>query len=230
MERDIFLTISIFLVLVSGGLLFFKRPLTPFLKKAFLEEVIDELASKERVEEIRRQSGEWLEDAPGAIFLNKKVSSPLAEFPRKKRVLGEKTPREKWIEIDLTDQRLLAWERNKVVYSFPISSGKWAPTPQGTFRIWVKLRYSLMRGGSKEKGTYYYLPNVPYVMYFYKGYGIHGTYWHNNFGTPMSHGCVNLSIPDAATLFAWTDPLIPPDKWVAYPSKKNPGTKIVIHP
>ena len=49
----------------------------------------------------------------------------------------------------------------------------------------------------------YDLPNVPYVMYFYRGYGLHGTYWHNNFGTPMSHGCVNLTLADAKWLYEW---------------------------
>lgn len=52
-------------------------------------------------------------------------------------------------------------------------------------------------------GPGYYLPDVPYVMYFYRGYGLHGTYWHNNFGVPMSHGCVNLRTEDAAWLFDW---------------------------
>lgn len=50
-------------------------------------------------------------------------------------------------------------------------------------------------------GPDYYLPDVPYTMYFYKGYGIHGTYWHDNFGTPMSHGCVNMRTSEAAWLF-----------------------------
>jgi hypothetical protein len=63
------------------------------------------------------------------------------------------------------------------------------------YHIYTRLRYTDMAGPG------YYLPNVPYTMYFYKGYGVHGTYWHNNFGTPMSHGCVNLSIPDSEWLF-----------------------------
>lgn len=188
------------------------------------------MASNRKVEEIKRQTGKWMESASEAIFLNKPLSSPLTEFAEKeKRVLGEKAIQEKWIEVDLSDQHLKAWEGDKVVYDFLASSGKWAPTPQGSFKIWVKLRYALMSGGSKEKGTYYYLPNVPYVMYFYKGYGIHGTYWHNNFGTPMSHGCINLSIPDATALFTWADPFISSNEWVAYPSKENPGTKVIIH-
>ncbi|OQA18217.1 MAG: putative L,D-transpeptidase YciB precursor [Chloroflexi bacterium ADurb.Bin360] len=61
----------------------------------------------------------------------------------------------------------------------------------GTFSIYVKYLATPMSGPG------YYLPNVPHTMYFYRGYAIHGAYWHNNFGTPMSHGCVNLSLPDA---------------------------------
>lgn len=221
--------IAIFLFLTSVGLLFFRKPLTLYLAQAFLKGRAYDLASKAKIRQISQQTGEWMVGAPQAIFLNQKVASPLAQFPKEKRVLGEETGQEKWIEVDLSDQRLKAWQGNRLVYDFAISSGKWAPTPEGNFRIWVKLRYSLMQGGSKEDGTYYYLPNVPYVMYFYGGYGIHGTYWHNNFGVPMSHGCVNLSIPDAGVLFTWADPYIPPDKWVAYPSKENPGTKVVIH-
>jgi lipoprotein-anchoring transpeptidase ErfK/SrfK len=68
-----------------------------------------------------------------------------------------------------------------------------------------------MSGGSGA--DYYYLPNVPHVMYFYGGYGLHGTYWHNNFGTPMSHGCVNLSQTDAEWLYNWA----------------SVGTKVVTH-
>jgi lipoprotein-anchoring transpeptidase ErfK/SrfK len=110
-----------------------------------------------------------------------------------------------------------------------VSAGKWAPTPTGDFRIWIKLRYTLMHGGSKELHTYYYLPNVPYTQYFYKGFGLHGAYWHNNFGQPMSHGCVNLSIPDAEKLFYWTSPVLPEGKNQVTPTKDNPGTRVVIH-
>jgi hypothetical protein len=74
------------------------------------------------------------------------------------------------------------------------------PEPGGDGRwIYVKYEYADMIGPG------YYLPNVPYVMYFYDGYGLHGTYWHSNFGTPMSHGCINLTIPDSEWLFYWAD-------------------------
>jgi lipoprotein-anchoring transpeptidase ErfK/SrfK len=52
-------------------------------------------------------------------------------------------------------------------------------------------------------GPGFYLPDVPYTMYFYEGYGIHGTYWHNNFGHPMSHGCVNMRTSEAEWMFNW---------------------------
>lgn len=229
MKKDFCFAIAVFLFLLAGGLLFLKKPLTLFLTKAFLKETVYELAQKEVVEKIKKQTGRFDEHASQAIFLNKPVTSPLVKLPREERVLGEKTPEKKWIEVDIGNQRLKAHEEEQVVFDFPISSGKWAPTPQGDFRIWIKIRYSLMDGGSVEDGSYYYLPNVPYVMYFYGAYGIHGTYWHNNFGTPMSHGCVNLSMPDAAALFAWADPPLASDKTVAYPTQDNPGTKVVIH-
>ncbi|MCL5432588.1 MAG: L,D-transpeptidase [Patescibacteria group bacterium] len=122
------------------------------------------------------------------------------------QVLGES---DRWIEINLTQQRLYAWEGNNQVYNFLVSTGKWAPTPVGDYKVWIKLASTTMAGGSKALGTYYYLPNVPCTMYFYRGYGIHGAYWHNNFGQPMSHGCVNMRPSEACTLFNWSSVGIP---------------------
>jgi lipoprotein-anchoring transpeptidase ErfK/SrfK len=101
-----------------------------------------------------------------------------------------------WLDVDLSQQRMYAYEGDTLVNSFIVSTGTWqTPTVVGNFKVWVKLRASDMSGPG------YYLPDVPFVMYFYKDYGIHGTYWHNNFGTPMSHGCVNLSIADAEWVY-----------------------------
>jgi len=109
---------------------------------------------------------------------------------------GETASGTHWIDVDLSQQMVYAYAGDTVVNSFLVSTGTWmTPTVTGKYKIWIKLRYSDMSGPD------YYLPNVPYVMYFYKGYGLHGTYWHSNFGTPMSHGCVNLSIPDAEWLY-----------------------------
>ncbi len=105
---------------------------------------------------------------------------------------------EHWIDVNLTQQKVYAYEGNTVVNTFIVSTGTWQfPTVTGQYHIYVKLRYTDMAGPG------YYLPNVPYTMYFYEGYGLHGTYWHHNFGVPMSHGCVNLATPDAAWLYNW---------------------------
>jgi lipoprotein-anchoring transpeptidase ErfK/SrfK len=103
---------------------------------------------------------------------------------------------ERWIDVDISSQSVTAYEGSTPIRTFIVSTGTAAhPTVLGRYRIYVKLRYDTMSGPG------YYLPNVPYVMYFYQGYSLHGTYWHHNFGTPMSHGCVNMYTPDAEWTF-----------------------------
>ncbi len=105
---------------------------------------------------------------------------------------------ERWIDVDLSEQRVRAYKGKNLLNSFVVSTGTWrTPTVTGQYKIYVKYRYADMAGPG------YYLANVPYVMYFYKGYGLHGTYWHNNFGTPMSHGCVNFRTDDAGWVYNW---------------------------
>ncbi|MDW8325756.1 MAG: LysM peptidoglycan-binding domain-containing protein [Anaerolineales bacterium] len=104
----------------------------------------------------------------------------------------------KYFLVDLSEQRLYAFEGETLVRSTAVSTGRRrTPTVTGTFQIYAKYVSTRMRGPG------YDLPNVPYTMYFYKGYGLHGTYWHNNFGTPMSHGCVNMPTPEAEWAFNW---------------------------
>ena len=103
---------------------------------------------------------------------------------------------DRWVAVDLSAQRAYAYIGDQLQHGFLVSTGTWQhPTVTGTFHVYVKYKYADMTGPG------YYLPDVPNVMYFYKDYGLHGTYWHHNFGTPMSHGCVNFSIPDSAWLF-----------------------------
>lgn len=110
----------------------------------------------------------------------------------------------RWIDVNLSNQLLTAYEGTTPVLTTYISSGRWAyPTVTGQFRVW--LRYESQNMSGYRLGFDYYLPNVPYVMYFYRDYAIHGTYWHNNFGTPMSHGCVNMTIDQARWLYYWSD-------------------------
>jgi lipoprotein-anchoring transpeptidase ErfK/SrfK len=134
---------------------------------------------------------EILADTPTSEYVPPEPAQAQAQYPAK----GNGA---RWIDVDLSQQRVYAYEGDVVVNSFLVSTGTArTPTVTGKFKIWIKLRSTNMRGPG------YYLTNVPYTMYFYKGYGLHGTYWHNNFGTPMSHGCVNLSIPDAEWLYNW---------------------------
>ncbi len=183
------------------------------------------------------ETGEYVDTPQAAIFNNEPVVTKMAELIpsaealklEEGAVLGTATD-ERWIEINLTEQKLYAHNGDKIDYEFLISSGKWAPTPTGEFRIWSKYRYTKMSGGSKELHTYYYLPNVPYTQYFTSsGVGIHGTYWHNNFGQPMSHGCVNMATPDAEKMFYWTSPPVEQGQNIVYPTKEFPGTRVIVH-
>lgn len=118
-------------------------------------------------------------------------------LPRRPDIVADD---ERWIEVNLSLQQAYAWVGSQFVRGFIVSTGTARhPTVTGVYRIYVKYRYANMSGPG------YFLRDVPYVMYFYKGYGLHGTYWHNNFGTPMSHGCVNFRTEDAAWLFDWVE-------------------------
>lgn len=131
---------------------------------------------------------------------------------------------EKWIDVDLTHQWLTAYEGSTPVFQAVVSTGlPNTPTVVGQFRIYWKLSATDMIGPG------YNLPGVPYTMYFYRGYALHGTYWHNNFGQPMSHGCVNLRTEDAQWLFNWADPPLPSGNRFVKSSDANPGTLVVVH-
>jgi len=145
-------------------------------------------------------------------------------------------PADKRIEVDLTNQRVYAFEGDTKVFDFLVSTGRWGRTPTGTFTIWAKPKYTLMTGGSKALQTYYYLPNVPFVQFFYNneisklsGYSLHGTYWHSNFGHPMSHGCINMKTEEAEQLFYWTNPVFGESGWATYATASDPGTKVIIY-
>ncbi len=125
----------------------------------------------------------------------------------------------KWIEVDLTNQRVRAWERDRVVFTSTAATGRPAvPTLRGTFRTYMHLRYGDMAGWTPDRGSYS-LTNVPYIMYYDRGYAIHGTYWHQNFGTPQSAGCVNLPTSNAGWIYNWA-----PVGTLVYVHGRTPGT------
>lgn len=106
----------------------------------------------------------------------------------------------RYVDINLSEQTLYAFEGTTLVNQFLISSGKRGyETPTGEFSVWGKTRSQLMDGPD------YYLPNVPWISWFNGEISIHGTYWHHNFGHPMSHGCINASIADAKWIYEWDD-------------------------
>lgn len=139
-------------------------------------------------------------------------------------------PDERWIAVNLREQTLTAYEGSEMVYATLISSGlpRWQ-TITGLFRIWIKIKARKMSGGSLEGGDYYYLADVPWTMYFKGGYGLHAAYWHDDFGRPKSHGCVNLSPLDAYWLFQWATPDLSPDQPFLRSTPENPGTWVFVH-
>ena len=134
---------------------------------------------------------EIVSDVPTSQYVTPAVGSEQPLYPAEGN--GER-----WIDVNLSEQRVYAYEGDIVVSSFVVSTGvAQTPTVTGNYKIYVRVRVQDMSGPG------YYLTDVPYVMFFYGDYGFHGTYWHNNFGTPMSRGCVNLTIPDSEWLYSW---------------------------
>jgi lipoprotein-anchoring transpeptidase ErfK/SrfK len=139
----------------------------------------------------------------GQKIIPPKITTAMASLPQSPVLGANTTSGEKHIYIDLSTQTLYAYQGTTLVLKTLISSGKWRDTPTGNFHIWEKLLATRMSGG--EGADAYDLPNVPYVMYFYHDFGLHGAYWHDNFGHVMSHGCVNMRSVDAKVLFDWAD-------------------------
>lgn len=124
------------------------------------------------------------------------------------RIMQLQESSQRWIEIDLSRQKLVAWEGNKSVYAVNVSTGKSStPTRTGTFAIQTKHRVTRMTGDD------YDVPDVPYTMYYDGGMAIHGAYWHNLFGNPVTHGCTNVAVDHAKWLFNWA----------------SVGTPVVVH-
>ncbi|MEP7125581.1 MAG: L,D-transpeptidase [Byssovorax sp.] len=141
---------------------------------------------------------------------------------------------EKWIDVNITKQVLVAYEGTKAVYATLVSSGEAGlgdpetskSTKRGIFRIHTK--YISITMDSDTVGEEFELRDVPYVQYFENGFALHGSYWHDVFGQPKSHGCVNLAPEDARRLFWWSEPQVPPG-WHGV-ARSLTGTVVFIHP
>jgi hypothetical protein len=113
----------------------------------------------------------------------------------------------RWISINLYEQTLAVYEDGEMVYATLVSTGLdgWWTQP-GVFQVYEKLEADPMQGAfTADRSDYYYLEDVPWILYFDKARALHGAYWHNGYGYPRSHGCVNLSPADAHWLYNWAD-------------------------
>jgi hypothetical protein len=135
---------------------------------------------------------------------------------------------EKWLDINLSRQTLVAYVEDRPVYATAISSGKEGyETKAGIFRIYWKVTETDMKNevGADEQ---YLASSVPWSMFFWKGQALHGAYWHDDFGTPKSHGCVNLAPQDARYLFDWSSPSIPVGATYLWSGVNRPGLVLQV--
>jgi lipoprotein-anchoring transpeptidase ErfK/SrfK len=146
-------------------------------------------------------------------------------------------PNERWIDVNLTTQTVVAFEGDKAIYATLISSGRESKikdkdhrTPTGEWRIREKHITTTMDGDGSAAGDLpYSIEDVPYVMYFFRSYATHGAFWHANFGSQMSHGCVNLAPLDAKYLFFFADPPLPKGWHGVHATDASPGSRVVVH-
>lgn len=166
---------------------------------------IDELFHNQRLDilETRTVDGaRWYRIGPDRWVLGTWVAAATL----KARPAGIRA-NERWVGVNLGQQTAVAYEGDTPVYAAMVATGMPAtPTVQGVFRTWQRLADGKMSGGSAATGGYYYLEGVTWTCYFYSGYALHTAYWHDAFGRPRSHGCVNLSPYDAWWIFQWSAP------------------------
>jgi hypothetical protein len=167
--------------------------------------------------------GWWMRDLDGVVIRAGTPPSGLA-------------PGEKWIEVNLTAQTLVAYEGDKPVFATLVSSGRHNDedkardhrTPSGNFRIREKHISTTMDDDTATDGPYS-IEDVPWVMYFEKSYALHGAFWHSSFGQERSHGCINLTPHDAKELFGWVGPKLPEGWHSVRATEQNAGTRVIVH-
>ena len=175
----------------------------------------------------------YVEAKDGSWILDKHLAIAVKPSELPKFATGTK----KWIDISILGQTLLLYEGSKPVYATAVATGrdglgdpkKTFSTVRGTFKIRDKHVTTTM--DAHEVDNKFELRDVPWVQYFEAGYAIHAALWHDDFGRPRSHGCINLSPIDARRVFMWTDPPLPTD-WHGVTASENTGegTTVHIHP
>ncbi|MCB9566688.1 MAG: L,D-transpeptidase [Myxococcales bacterium] len=142
-------------------------------------------------------------------------------------------PWERWIDVSISKQMLVAYEGTRPVYVTLVSTGKKGTkeepfdTPTGRWRIYSKHISTTMDGNTASDGSYS-IQDVPWTMFFYGSYALHGAFWHRSFGRVRSHGCVNLGPSDARWLFFWTTPFLPDGWHGVHATDESPGTTVIV--
>lgn len=188
---------------------------------SFINKISKEVVIPERPRQVQDGTGTVLDEGQDGLGIDEKsltsqiitalggpgsapISLPVYDIPRgQKTVYPDAMPGRyagRYIDINLSQQKLYAFDGSALVNSFLVSTGKSGyATPTGEFHVYGKSRVTTMDGPG------YYLPGVEWVSWWSGDYSIHGTYWHHNFGHTMSHGCVNASNADAEWIYNWDD-------------------------
>jgi hypothetical protein len=186
--------------------------------------------SSVRVLEQREKSREvWLRIEGDAWLRGRDATWAVTRPPPAEALVDER-----WIDVDLARQVVTAYRGGEPQFSLLASTGRGPAgselaTPPGVHRLWIKLESSDMDNlESTDASRNYAIQAVPWVMYFDHGYGLHGAFWHDDFGHVHSHGCVNLTPADAERLFAWTSPRLPAGWSAVFPTSYERGTLVRV--
>ncbi len=138
-------------------------------------------------------------------------------------------PHERWVNVDLDLQALVAYEGSLPVYATLVSTGrKQHPTATGIYRVWIKFAETAMNGQMGDEAPYS-VATVPWTQFYAKDLALHTAYWHDGFGTVRSHGCVNLSPIDSRWVYFWSDPEVPAGWSMAHGTRERPGSIVRVH-
>jgi hypothetical protein len=135
---------------------------------------------------------------------------------------------ERWIDVDLDEQVLIAYDGDTPVYATLVTTGRRNGTPTGIYRVASKIAKKTIASGEGRKGSWYH-PDVPFTVYFRHRYMLHGAYWHDRFGNMASHGCVNLSPADAGWIYGFVEPVAPAGWLEVRTQDGEDGTAVRIH-
>ena len=205
-------------------------PATKQLSNAKTYERFEAIALTEETQELGKNTYQKLADGSWIKQSQVRITRPSA-------LPAGLQPGERWIDVNLKSQTLVAYIGDKPVFATLVSTGKESKdkdkdhrTPPGEFRIREKHITTTMDGDGSAAGDLpYSIEDVPYVMYYQGSYALHGAFWHSNYGVQMSHGCVNLSPLDAKFLFYFVTPVIPAGFHGSWATEQDLGTRVVIH-